>query len=141
MNTGGEERASPSSPLFGRGAAAGHRRSERSSGGRRKEPALRSRVSTDLHGRKPAAITGSASTFLRRGSGGGGGTISACHSDTRHLHWFAASGDARQSEAKAAAITNGSGVQGPTARCPARYQVISAAPPPAKVHCVSQRAA
>lgn len=141
MNTGGEEIASPSSLLFGRGAAAGHRGSERSSGGRHEEPALRSRVSTDLYGWKPAAITGSAATFLWRGSGGGEGRISACHSDTRHLHWFAGSGDGGAERVKAAAIKNGSAVKAPTARCPARYQVISAAPPPAKVHCVSQRAA
>lgn len=88
MNTEGEEKASPRSLLFGRGAAAGHRGSERSSRGRREEPTLRSRVSTDLYGWKPAATTGSASAFLRRGSVGGGGRISACHTDTRHLHRF-----------------------------------------------------
>lgn len=100
MNARGEAIASPSSLLFGRGGAAGHRGSERSSRGRREEPALLSRVSADLYGWKPAAITGSASTFLWRGGGGGGGRISARHSDTRHLRWFPGSGDGGQSEPK-----------------------------------------
>lgn len=30
----------------------------------------------------------------------GRGRISACHSDTRHFHWFAGSGDGGQSEPK-----------------------------------------
>lgn len=64
--------------------------------------------------------------------------VSQWHSSSPPVRWERRRGAER---AKAAAIRNGSTVKASATRCPARYQVIWAAPPPAKVHCVSPRAA